>query len=66
MPKESQFIKGSDALHATKGLLLLLESEENLNWTKGKEQIKVAKQVNYLCTKQNKNKTKSRKIRSKD
>ena len=66
MPKESQFIKGSDALHATKSSLLLLESGEKHSKQKGKEQIKVAKQVNYLCTKQNKNKTKLRKIRFKN
>ena len=54
MPKESQFIKGSDALHATKSLLFLLESTENQTKQIGKEQIKVEKQVNYLCTKQNK------------
>ena len=54
MPKESQFIKGSDAPNATKSLLPLLESEENYTKQTGKEQIKVAKQVNYLCTKQNK------------
>ena len=28
MPKASEFIKGSDALHATRSLLLLLKSEE--------------------------------------
>ena len=51
MPKESKFIKGPDALHATKSLLPLLESEENYTKQTGKEQIKVTKQVNYLCTK---------------
>ena len=54
MPKESQFIKGSDVLDATKSLLPLLESEENYTKQTWKEQIKVAKQVNYLCTKWNK------------
>ena len=53
MPKESQFIKGSDALNATKSLLPLLESEENYTKQRGKEQIKGTKQVNYLCTKWN-------------
>ena len=48
------FIKGFDALHATKSLLPLLESEENYTKQTGKEQIKMAKQVNYLCTKRNK------------
>ena len=54
MPKESKFIKGSDALHATKSLLHLLESGENHTKQTGQEQIKVAKQVNYLYTKRNK------------
>ena len=54
MPKEYQFIKGSDVLNATKSLLHLLESEENYTKQTGNEQIKVAKQVNYLCTKRNK------------
>ena len=54
MPKEYQFIKGSDALHATKSLLLLLESGEKHSKQKGKEQIKMAKQANYLYTKWNK------------
>ena len=54
MPKESQFIKGSDALNATKSWLPLLESEENYTKQTGKEQIKMATQVNYLCTKWNK------------
>ena len=52
MPKESQFIKGSDVLDATKSLLPLLESEENYTKQIGKGQIEMAKQVNYLCTKQ--------------
>ena len=54
MPKESQFIKGSNVLNATKSLLPLLESEEIYTKQIGKEQIKVEKQVNYLCTKRNK------------
>ena len=54
MPKESKFIKGSDALHATKSSLPLLESGENYTKQTGKEQVKMAKHVNYLCTKQNK------------
>ena len=53
MPKESQFIKGFDVLNATKSLLHLLESKENYTKKTGKEQIRVAKQVNYLCTKRN-------------
>ena len=51
MPKQFKFIKGSDALHATKSLLPLLESGENHTKQTGQEQIKVAKQVNYLYTK---------------
>ena len=51
MPKESKSIKGSDALHATKSFLHLLESRENYTKQTGKGQIKVEKQVNYLCTK---------------
>ena len=54
MPKETQFIKGSNALHATKSLLPLLESGENYTKQTGKEQVKMEKQVNYLCTKWNK------------
>ena len=54
MPKESKFIKGSDALHATKSSLPLLESGENYTKQTGKEQVKMEKHVNYLCTKQNK------------
>ena len=54
MPKESQFIKGFDALNATKSFLPLLKSEENYTKQMGKEQITVAKQVNYLYTKRNK------------
>ena len=54
MPKESKFIKGFDALHATKSLLPLLELGENYTKQTGKEQIKVAKQVNSLYTKWNK------------
>ena len=54
MPKESKFIKGSDALHATKSFLPLLESGENYTKQTGKEQIKMEKKVNYLCTRQNK------------
>ena len=54
MPKESKFIKGFDALHATKSSLPLLESGENYTKQTGKEQVKMAKQVNYLCTKLNK------------
>ena len=54
MPKESNFIKGFDALHATKSFLPLLESGENYTKQTGKEQVKMAKQVNYLCTKGNK------------
>ena len=54
MPKESQFIKGSDALHATKSLLPLLESEENYTKQTGKGQIKVAN--NSIIYVQNKKK----------
>ena len=54
MPKESKFIKGPNSLHATKILLPLLESGENYAEQTGKEQVKMAKQVNYLCTKWNK------------
>ena len=54
MPKESKFIKGPDALHATKSLLPLLESGENYTKQTGKEQVKMAKQVNFFCTKRNK------------
>ena len=37
MPKESQFIKGSDAINATKSFLPLLELEENYTKQTGKE-----------------------------
>ena len=40
MPKESQFIKGSDALNATKSLLPLLEPEENYTKQTGRDKSK--------------------------
>ena len=40
--------------HCNQSLLPLLESKETYTKQTGKEQIKVEKQVNYLCTKQNK------------
>ena len=49
MPKESKFIKGSDALHATISLLPLLESRENYTKQTGKEQVKMAnKSIIYV------------------
>ena len=58
MPKEYQFIKGSDALNATKILLPLLESEENYTKQIGKESSQNGKTSQLFIYRMEQNKTK--------
>ena len=66
MPKESKFIKGPDALHATKSFLPLLESEENYTKQIGKTTNQSGKASQLFIYKMKQNRTKSRKIRLKN
>ena len=65
MPKESQFIKGFDALHATKVCFFYWNQQKTkLNNRKGANQSGKTSQL--FMYKMEQNKTKSRKIRFKN
>ena len=66
MPKKSQFIKGSDAFHATKSLPFVeIQKKNKLNKRKGTNQSGKTNQIIYVQNK-TKIKQKSRKIRFKN